>query len=105
MSGFDFEELGRLAEIYRDAGTTNPILALRVAADLSDPDKSLLRLIIDKNPRDRVRAWEQEARSKAPGSDDGARLSPEEYRNIARRDFTAVNKTALLDFRAKLNKL
>ena len=56
MSGFDFEELCRLAEIYRDFESTNPCEIL-TRSGLLPADAIILRSLIERSAPSRVSEW------------------------------------------------
>ncbi len=104
MTDNNIEELARLAAIYAEAGTTNPIIALRVSTGLSQEDQALLRLIIERSPSEEARRWRHEAQGQQPEPGNVRPLSKEECLNLAQRDVAKVSKTALLDFLAHERK-
>jgi hypothetical protein len=101
MQRNEFEEMGRLAELYRDHKTTNPCLVLALDRELSAEDQRLLRFIIDHSDVSRVFAWRSEAaRAKNPadGRDAGRGLAKEEYASMAKRDAEHAKNNAVLSF-------
>jgi hypothetical protein len=56
---YELGELRRLAELYRQAGTTNPCLVI-ARRQGSPEDRPLLRFVIDSAQASRVSAWRSE---------------------------------------------
>jgi hypothetical protein len=107
MQSFEFAELERLAELYRDAKTTNPCLVLALGGKLNTEDEVLLHFIIDNSEDSKVSAWRVEAereKNKTDGRDGGRALSKEEYASMAKRDADQAKSNAVLSFMIKEKK-